>query len=54
MVYNWTAGHADRGLAGNVKRQLELQAIEALKILILLQRKYLRLTVCRKRRAKGV
>ena len=88
-VYNWTAGHADRGLAGNVERQIEPQAIELLPIsckvsvviqsflvqhfrslvlinritgtfhmqlmiLILLQRKYLRLAVCRKRQAKCV
>ncbi len=29
-VYNWMARHANRGLAANVERQLELQTIEAL------------------------
>ena len=29
-VYNWTARHANRGLASNVERQLELQTIEVL------------------------
>ena len=29
-IYNWTTRHADRGLAANVERQLELQAIEEL------------------------
>ena len=29
-IHNWTARHADRGLAANVERQLELQAIKTL------------------------
>ncbi len=29
-VYNWTARHADRGLAANVEGQLQPRAIEAL------------------------
>ncbi len=34
-VYNWTARHADRGLAANLERQLELQATEALNCYLL-------------------